>query len=78
MSKQKNTENPQSLTADKLWPVVLTMDKGQMEALFVALVEHLHPWPKEKLLEVRKEVKAGKVLTEEQFRERFAKYINPS
>lgn len=76
MDKQKNTEKPLALTAERLWPVVLTLGKEQMKSLFDFLADYLYPWPENKLMEVHEEVMQGKVLTEAEFQARFADYIS--
>ena len=66
---------PQALTAEKLWPVVLSLGKDQMVSLFQFLSDHLYPWPTEKLQAAHKQVEEGNILSEEDFRKRFADYF---
>ena len=76
MSDKKHTNSSNSLTADMILPIILTMEETEMKTLFEALVNRLFPWPEEKLLQIHKEVKEGKTMTEKQFREKFAKYLS--
>lgn len=77
MSQQKNIEKPQILTAERLWPVVLSLGREQMKSLFDFLTNYLYPWPEDKLMQSHEAVEQGKILTEAEFQARFSDYIPP-